>query len=144
MIMLKMREVKVSIYTVLSCAVQILLAWLVAWLGISDALLLMIDAGLLFVLGLIYSTYIAVYPFRPRFTWLSVADGCAFTNTATSIALYVIVYNLAPQFALIVSAVPWLAYGLSGLSMISFQYYKYQAQDKVAKTETPEEFRDDA
>lgn len=123
------REVKVTLIAGLASAAQVASAALAARAGAADGLLLALDAGLLFVAGLAYAFYIALRPFRPRLTWLSVAAGCAVTNTGMSIALYVLTRDL------LVASLPWWAYAITGLSMITLQVYKSQAQDRVAEAE---------
>jgi hypothetical protein len=130
---MKMREVRITAVVALVCLAQIGSVALAARLGAADVLLLAVDAGLLFLAGLAYAFYIAATPFRPRFTWLSVADGCALTNTALSIALYVLTRDL------MIASLPWWAYALSGLSMIAFQVYKYRVQIDLMHAEAEDE-----
>lgn len=85
-----------------------------------------IAAGL-FTFGVGYAYRIAVKPFPPHRTWLSVVVG----DTATDVGMSLILYVQTGDWRL--AAVPWFSHALTGLPMILGQVVKHQIMDLDAQ-----------
>lgn len=71
------------------------------------------------VFGWLYALKIAVRPFPPRLTWLSVVVGDAATDLGTSAALLVLARDRR------LALVPWIMHALTGAPMIVLQVVKH-------------------
>jgi hypothetical protein len=80
--------------------------------------LALIAAGLI-AFGWLYAYRIAIRPFPPHQTWLSVVIGDAVTDAGASAALLVL--SKDRRLAL----VPWVAHALTGIPMIVAQLLKH-------------------
>lgn len=87
---------------------------------------LLFVACILLVFGVIYAFYIAIHPFAPRHTWLSVVIGDAATDLGASAMLWMLTRDRN------IILIPWVAHALTGLPMILGQLLKHVFQDSGA------------
>lgn len=88
--------------------------------------LALIGIGLL-GFGWLYAYRIAVKPFPPHLTWLSVVVGDAVTDAGTSAALWVLTHDWRAAL------VPWGGHALTGTSMIVVQVLKHRLLSASAR-----------
>ena len=91
-----------------------------------DVQIIAIGLGLV-IFGILYAIRIALRPFPPHRTWLSVVVGDAATDVGSSLALW----SLTGDWRLCL--VPWIAHALTGGPMIIGQVLKHYLQDEGAQ-----------
>lgn len=79
--------------------------------------------AVLLLFGIIYAIYIAIKPFKPKFTWASVVIGDLATDLGSGAILWLFTGDL------FLAALPFICHGLTGGPMIVGQITKHIFQD---------------
>lgn len=93
---------------------------------------------LMLLFGGAYAVFIALKPFKPNLTWLSVAIGDAVTDLGSFGVLYALTGNRR------LAAIPFLSHLLTGGPMITGQILKHALQNGGGIVIFEDDERDDA